>query len=141
LSSRRVRELAEAGTIPRAAGGRYPVATAVQAYVGRLREQAAGRLGDDGEGLDLTAERAALARAQRLHTEMRMARERGELVEAEAVKLAYGGMIRSAVNRLRGVPSKAKGRLPYLDVAGIETLESLIDEALVEVADGAEVAP
>lgn len=137
LSARRVRELAEAGTIPRAAGGRYPTVAAVQAYAARLREQAAGRLGDDGEGLDLTAERAALARAQRLHVELRMAKDRGELVDAEAVRLQFSAMVRAASSQLRGVPSKAKGRIPHLEIRHIEILEELIDEALAEVADGA----
>lgn len=141
LSTRRVRELAEAGTIPRAPGGRYPTAEAIRAYCGGLRETAAGRRGDGPDGLDLTAERAALAKAQREHVELRLARERGELVDAQAVHIRFAAMVTAARNRLRGVPSKAKSRMHHLSEDDVETLEALIDAALGEVAEGREGAP
>ncbi|MGH8086329.1 MAG: hypothetical protein ACREPV_13820 [Lysobacter sp.] len=141
LSARRIRELAEAGVIPRARG-RYPVADAVAAYCANLREVAAGRRGDGdgGEALDLAAERAKLARSQREAVELKLARDRGQLVDATAVRLGFSTMVRAAVGRLRGVPSKAKGRIPTLTVRDIDILDGLIDDALREVAEGAEVA-
>ena len=48
------------------------------AYTLRLREQAAGRVGAEGGGLDLVQERAALARAQREAQQMKNAVTRGE---------------------------------------------------------------
>jgi phage terminase Nu1 subunit (DNA packaging protein) len=142
IGPRRLRELAELRVVPRTPRGRYPFAAAVAAYTAHLREVAAGRAAEvrDPNGcevLDLATERARLAKAQREHVELRMARERGELVDAEAVRLGYAAMVRGAVSRLRGVPSRARGRLPSLTVEGIEELERLIDEALEEVASGA----
>lgn len=139
LGVRRIRELAEGGTIPRARGGRYPVAAAVQGYVSRLREQAAGRLGADGEGLDLATERALLARSQRAAVELRLARDRGDLVDAGAVRLAYSAMVRAASSRLRGVPTTAKARIPTLTVRDVEILEDLLAEALTELASGTDM--
>ncbi|MEI7035901.1 hypothetical protein [Fulvimonas yonginensis] len=139
IGPRRLRELAELSVVPRTPRGRYPFAEAVAAYTAHLREVAAGRAAevrDGGEVLDLATERARLAKAQREHVELRMARERGELVDAEAVRLKYAAMVRGAVSRLRGVPSRARGRLPSLTVDGVEELERLIDEALEEVANG-----
>jgi phage terminase Nu1 subunit (DNA packaging protein) len=143
IGPRRVRELAEMRILPRTSRGRYPFEAAVTAYCAHLREVAAGRAAeirdpDGGEVLDLATERARLAKAQREHVELKMARERDELVDAEAVRLRYAAMVRAAVSRLRGVPSRARGRLPSLTVDGVEELERLIDEALVEVADGAD---
>lgn len=138
LSARRVRELAEAGTIPRERG-RYPTAAAVAAYCANLREIAAGRRGDgdDGERLDLATERAKLARSQRELAELKIAQTRGALVDAHAVRIGFTAQVKAAVNRLRGVPAHAKGRLPHLTIDDIETLEDAIEEALTEIASGA----
>lgn len=142
IGARRIRELAEAGVIPRSARGRYAVAEAVKAYCLNLREQAAGRAGGgDGEALDLATERAMLARSQRAAVDLRLARDRAELVDATAVRLQFAAMVAGAVSRLRSVPSKSKARIPTLTVRDIEELEKLIDDALAEVADGAEAAP
>lgn len=139
VSARRIRELAEAGTIPRK-GGRYPVAAAVAAYCENLREVAAGRRGESGDALDLTQERALLARSQREHVELKLARERGELVNAAEVERHYVGLVTAARNRLRGVPSKAKGKCTHFSVRDIEVLEDLIDDALREIVDGGDAA-
>lgn len=142
LSARRVRELAEAGTIPRERG-RYPVAGAVAAYCANLREVAAGRRGDTegGEALDLAQERAMLARSQRQAVELKLERERGTLVEAGVVERHFVGLVTAARNRLRGVPTLAKSRAPHLDVHTIEILEDEIDKALRELADDSDEMP
>jgi phage terminase Nu1 subunit (DNA packaging protein) len=142
IGPRRLRELAELGIVPRTQRGRYPFAASVAAYTGHLREVAAGRRGevdgaDGGEVLDLATERARLARAQREAVELRMARDRGELVEAAPVRLGSAALLRGAVSHLRGVPTKAKAHIPTLTVRDVEALEKLIDEALTELADGA----
>src|SRR5690606_3014053 len=137
LSTRRLRELAESGVIPRERG-RYRLPDAVAAYTAHLREIAAGRAstGDRGETLDLVHERAALARRQREAVELKLARDRGELVDAEAVKREFVGMVTTARNQLLAVPTKAKARVPHLSIGDIEILEDLVAEALAEVADG-----
>lgn len=136
IGQRRLRELAELGVVPRDRG-RYPL-NAVAAYCAHLREVAAGRRGegDDGGALDLVQERARLARSQREAVELKTARDRGELVEAAAVRLGFTGMVTAARNHLRGMPSKAKARIPTLTVRDVEILEDLIAEALTELADG-----
>lgn len=48
------------------------------AYCERLREQAAGRLGEESGGLDLVQERAALARSQRIAQDLKNDIARGE---------------------------------------------------------------
>lgn len=60
----------------------------------------------------------------------------GKLVSADAVKVKVVNMVKAAQTKLRGVPTKAKTRIPTLTVSDIEILEDLIDEALQELADG-----
>jgi len=136
VTARTVTELARKGVIPRAGRGRWDPGEVVPAYCRHLREQAAGR--GDGLGLDLTAERAKLARAQTARAELEMARIRGELVDAQAVGLKYTAMVSAAKSKLLAVPSKAKGRLHHLTVADIEYLEGLVTEALEELANGSD---
>jgi phage terminase Nu1 subunit (DNA packaging protein) len=141
IGPRRLRELAEVRVIPRTPRGRYPFAAAVAAYAAHLREVAAGRAaevrdGDGGEVLDLTTERARLARSQRELTDLKKAREQGSLVDAEAVRIGYVSLVTAARNRLLGVPSEAKQRIPHLTIEEIETIEDLVGRALQDVADG-----
>lgn len=137
LSSRRVRELAEAGRLPRR-GGRYPLRAAVLAHVERLREEAAGRRGSDdaGQPRDLVQERARLAAVQADRAELELSARRGELVDGAQMRAGFIGLVTAARNRLLGVPSKAKARVPHLSVRDIEVLEHLIAEALSGLADG-----
>ena len=66
------------------AEGRIPAGATLgetlRLYVGRLREQAAGRLGSEVGGLDLAQERAALAREMRLGHEIKNSVARGTYV-------------------------------------------------------------
>lgn len=59
----------------------------------------------------------------------------GKLVDAEAIAVAEVTMLTSLRNRLRGVPSEAKSRIPHLTIDEIEVLEELIDQALNDTAD------
>lgn len=59
----------------------------------------------------------------------------GKLVEADVVAALQETMLVSLRNRLRGIPSEAKGRIPHLTIDEIEVLEELIDAALNETAD------
>lgn len=58
------------------------------------------------------------------------------LVSGEQIKLRLVGMIKAVQSKLRGVPSKAKSKIPTLTVRDIEVLEDLIDEALRDLSDG-----
>ena len=137
MSARRVRELAEAGVIRRHGRGRFIAEEASAHYLRHLRETAAGRGAAAGEGgLDLVAERARLAKAQADRQELELDVRRGKLVDGAEVRLLFGGMVTAARNRLLGVPSKAKARIPHLTVRDVEALEDLIAEALNGLADG-----
>lgn len=102
LSPQRLRELTRRGVVPKAGHGRFDPAQAVPAYCRNLREQAAGRAGD-GEGLELSAERAKLARSQRIKTDLEIATTRRALVpaaEAEEAGRRLASIIVSALDNL-----------------------------------------
>lgn len=134
LSTRRLRELATEGVIPRLSNGRYS-ADAPAAYCKQLREIAAGRASNEADSPDLVKERALLARAQRVALEQKMAIEAGDLVDARQVALQFASMVTRARTRLQGLGSAAKGRIPKLSVHDIEQIELLVNQALEELAD------
>lgn len=137
VTERQVRRLAEEGVVPAGAGGRYPLYAATRAYCTRLREQAAGRLGDGGTGGgDLVAQRARLAREQADAQEMRNAVARGELIPRGDVVAGMQGMIANARARLLAIPSKAAPLVAVeADPRAVQAiLGALVEEALYELA-------
>lgn len=58
----------------------------------------------------------------------------GALVPAGLIEAKYVGLITALRNRVLGVPSEAKGKIPHLTVDEIEILEDLIVSALEEAA-------
>lgn len=86
----------------------------VQAYCARMREQAAGRLGEAG-GLDLPQERAALAREQRIGQALKNAVARGDFAPVGILADVLGEASSAVVDRfdqLEGVLRKACPDLP-----------------------------
>ncbi len=65
--------------------------------------------------LDLTAERAALAKAQRIRIETEQAVRAGELVEVEAVAEQWSAQIHACRARLLALPHRLAPRLVNLD--------------------------
>lgn len=106
------------------------------AYVRRLREQAAGRASEDGD-LDLVAERAALAKAQREKIELELAETRGELVRVQDVLDTWAGHIGTAKQALLGLPAKAAGQIapPGKTAEAEAVLRRLVKEALMELSE------
>ncbi len=74
VSQQAISALVNDGKIP-ATG---TVGAVLVAYCERLREQAAGRMDEEGGGLDLVQERAALARSQRIAQDLKNDIARGE---------------------------------------------------------------
>lgn len=75
------------------------------AYIKHLRGRAAGHVSEDG--LDLTAERARLAKEQADRIAMENAEARGEQARWEDVEAFLVPLLSSMVQRVRAVPAKA----------------------------------
>lgn len=88
-----------------------------------------------GAGLDLTMERAKLARAQTEQTELKNALLRGELLQREDVKSHWANLVLACKEKLRALPAHARARIPGLKKKAVLALGELVDEALTELAD------
>jgi phage terminase Nu1 subunit (DNA packaging protein) len=100
-------------------------------YIEHLRAVASrsgGRPSADGD--DLKAERLRLTRAQADKEETRVARERGELVPAEAVSREWASILRDLRNALLAVPSRCAATLPHLTATDSAYFEREIRKAL-----------
>jgi phage terminase Nu1 subunit (DNA packaging protein) len=98
------------------------------AYCERLREQAAGRLGDEDNGLSLTGERAALARAQREGIEIKNAVLRGEYAAISLLAETLASASQAVAERFDQLPGRMRQAVPDLPAAALE-------QALAVVAD------
>ncbi|WP_223210451.1 hypothetical protein [Leptothrix cholodnii] len=99
------------------------------AYCARLREQAAGRLSADGQGLDLVQERAALARSQREAQEMRNAVARGEYAPIGLLADVLGAASAAVVDRFDQLDGSLRKTCPDLPEAARTAVQQVIASA------------
>ena len=92
----------------------------IQAYCHRLREQAAGRMGDEVGGLDLSQERAALAREMRHGHEIKNAVARGTYADIQVLAEVLAAASQSVVERFEQLPGMLKKACPDLPDAARE---------------------
>ena len=105
LSIRSVSSLKRSGILPDAGRGTNDLDVCRRAYIGHLRETAAGRSAAYGT-LDLTAERAALARAQTAKVERENNLAEGELVTVEEVHISVTSAFARVRSRLMALPAR-----------------------------------
>ena len=102
ITTRRVHQLIQAGTIPRDGTGLEQV----HAYLRNLEGWARPN--------PLDRERARLARAQTERIEMRLALEREDLIDADELRDAMRSVARQAVAILDAIPARCKRACPSL---------------------------
>lgn len=144
VSPARVSQLMAAGAIQGETAGQW-----LRSYTERLRDQAAGRMGENG-GLDLVQERAALARSQRESQELKNAVARGEYAPIGLLADVLGKASSAVVDRFDQLPGRLAKACPDLpDAARTAVIEvvtsarnewvrstaSLIDEVIDEMPD------
>jgi phage terminase Nu1 subunit (DNA packaging protein) len=86
----------------------------VLGYCERLRDQAAGRMGDELGGLDLVQERAALAREQRISQALKNAIARGEYAPIGLLADVLGQASSAVVDRFEQLEGALKKACPDL---------------------------
>ena len=136
MTTRRVRQLAGDGIIPRAARGRFRLIAAVQGYCRYLIS-----LGGEPGG-ELDADRRRLLRAKADLAEMEADRMRGTAIPTDEVDEAWQPLAVVARQRLLGVPTKAAPVVASeADPAACHRIiAALIKDALSELPDQ-EMAP
>ena len=101
----------------------------IHAYCHRLREQAAGRLGSEVGGLDLSQERAALAREQRMGYEIKNAVLRSEYAPIGLLAEVLATASQSIVERLEQLPGQLKKACPELPESTRDVLMTALASA------------
>lgn len=104
----------------------------VREYIHHLREQAAGRVA--GGSIDLAAERAKLAEAQRRRIERQEREAARELVQVDAVIEAWCRLVGNCRSRLLAIPSKLGSRLGAATESA-SLAAAIADELIFEALD------
>lgn len=113
----------------------YDLAATVTNYVTHLRGIASGRGGEE-HTLNLTAERARLAREQADAVALKNATLRGELVPADDVLRTWSDVLRSVRAGVLAVPSRLRASLPHLTAADVAALDAELRATLEGLAHG-----
>lgn len=133
VSQQAISKLAQRGVFPK--GGTLDEWR--QAYVRHLIDLASGHVSEDG-ALDITEERALLARAQRVKLEIETEKLKGTLVPVDQVELTWTSMLAAARAKLIVIPQRAAAQVVAAGsrAEAEEILRTLIWEALSELAEG-----
>jgi phage terminase Nu1 subunit (DNA packaging protein) len=123
-----VQDLIANGTIAKKGRGDYDLDECRQAYISRLRESAAGRA--NAGDLNLTDERARLAKEQADAKEMENAITRGELVYIEDVAKRVEVALSNVKTKLLAVPTKVAPEAAAADDA--KEVQALIERHIIE---------
>lgn len=137
LSDRMVRNLADDGIVKKVGRGKFLLKESVQAVVEHQREIAAGR-GGANQVLDLTAERARLAKEQADGQHLKNQVALGELVSAAVVERTWIDIVRNATSAMLAVPARCQQRLG-LDLSQTEMIDREIREALEALSNDPDV--
>jgi phage terminase Nu1 subunit (DNA packaging protein) len=132
ISDRSVRELHDRGIVKKSARGRYLLLESVQLYTAHLRGVAAGR-GGEGGVIDLTVERARLAKEQADGQALKNAIQRGEMVAATEVERGWTTVCRRIRNAMLAVPSRVRQTLPHLTAYDAGVIDREVRDALSEL--------
>jgi terminase small subunit / prophage DNA-packing protein len=133
VNTRTVYRLAEEGHVIKVAPGRFDVALSASRYCAHLRAVAAGRGGEKGV-LDLTAERARLAKEQADAQSLKNEAARGALIPAGEVTAKWRGILTGVRSLMLAVPSRVRVAIPHLTAAEIEAVDREIRNALTEAS-------
>lgn len=124
VSEARVSQLMASGAIQRGETcGQW-----IKSYCERLRDQAAGRMGENG-GLDLVQERAGLARSQRVAQELKNAVARGEYAPIGLLSDVLGKASSAVVDRFEQLDGNLKKTCPDLPEAARVVVQHVIASA------------
>jgi len=140
VSERSITEFARAGTVVKVGRGRYDLVASVQRYTAHLREVAAARGGETAI-LDLTQERARLARVQGDGQELKNQVVRGELVAAADVEREWSGILREVRAGMLTVPGRVHQKIPHLDASEVALIDREVRDVLEALGNDSAYPP
>lgn len=116
----------------RVAKGKYDLWTSITNYLAHLRETAAGRGGEAGV-LDLTAERARLAKEQADGHQLKNEVTRGQMVLADDVARVWADEERAIRAAMLSVPNRIQMEDTGFTRSDIAMIDRAIRDVLTEV--------
>lgn len=133
VAERTAREVATKGIFVRAGRG-FDLEKSVAGYCAHLRR---AKTGKRGEGVALASdERRRLARLQADALELKIARERGALVDAGETERVLASIAIKARDAVLRAPTRIAAQLPHLSRSDVATIDTALREALTELASG-----
>ena len=84
----------------------------------------------------VSTERARLARLQADSVELKNARARGSLLDAEAVEREWSAILASVRAGMLAVPSRCAARLPHLTPHDVNEIDAEVRAALIALGTG-----
>ena len=112
----------------------YDLEESARRYIASLRETASGRGGEE-QVLNLTSERARLAREQADAQALKNAVLRGEYVPAIDVERAWADTLRALRSRLLAVPSRLRQSMQHLTTSDVTLIDRELRDALQELGN------
>ena len=137
VTDRRIRQMAEEGTLIRAAKGRYNLVESVKNYILSLRLVIDSNNSENPDKeLNIDEEKALHERVKRHISELKLQTMKGELHKAEHVQKVMTDMLSKFKTRVMNIPSKAAPILEDRDAGYIkERLTLEVSEALNELKE------
>lgn len=138
VTDRRVRQMAQDGTLPAAVDGLYPLRECVQARIRYLEDLAAGRVGTDTDEqkkqaqIELLQQQRAKMQADQQRIEIDLATRRGQLIPSGAVRDAMTRMVRVLSEGASALPDLLEERLG-LDSEAIAQVTAITDKWRLEL--------
>lgn len=139
ISIRSIRDLEVTGILVPATGrGRYETLASIQNYLGRLREQAAGRATKGGN--NLADERAEETRIDKEIKAIKLAQLKGEILTLDEVSASWSAFAGVIKGSLLALPSKARTSIPHLTAHDGEVLREMVRDMLLDLSDEVEAS-
>ncbi len=132
VTLRMITTLIERDIVVKINPGVYDMGESVRRYCAHLRETAAGRGGEE-QVLNLTGERARLAREQADSQALKNSIARGDHLPASEVLRTWSETLRATRSRMLAVPSRLRTELPHLTNSDFERIDRELRNALEEL--------
>lgn len=130
VTSQTVTDRARRGVLSRDDEGLFLLRDAVRAYADELR-QAAGRHGAGRK----SPERERLLAAQAGAAELKLAKLKGDLLDARAVEAEWSDVVRTLRAGMLSLSSRLGARLPALSRAEVEVIDDEVRRLLTSMGD------
>jgi phage terminase Nu1 subunit (DNA packaging protein) len=134
-SARTVQKLALRGMVVRLGSGRFDQTMSIRNTVRHLREQAAGRAGQDA-ATDSVAAGVELKQANTQLIRLRLQKEAGELVTVDEVRETWGRIMRGIRQFVLALPGKIAFEVPTLSAFDRSVIERICRDELEDAALG-----